>query len=56
LQFCNRRIETALEKLNKNYRICSEHFAPSMFLNNLRNRLQSHAISTIWYKVHCTIS
>ncbi|KYN06759.1 52 kDa repressor of the inhibitor of the protein kinase [Cyphomyrmex costatus] len=42
LQFCNRCIETTLEKLNNNYRICSEHFTPSMFLNNLRNRLQSH--------------
>ncbi|KYM95808.1 52 kDa repressor of the inhibitor of the protein kinase [Cyphomyrmex costatus] len=47
LQFCNRCIETTLEKLNNNYRICSEHFTPSMFLNNLRNRLQSHAIPTI---------
>jgi len=46
LLFC-RCIETSLEKLNKNYRICSKHFTPSMFLNNLRNKLQPHAIPTI---------
>ncbi|XP_036149006.1 52 kDa repressor of the inhibitor of the protein kinase-like isoform X1 [Monomorium pharaonis] len=47
LKFCKRQINIPLEKLCNNYRICSEHFTDVMFLNNLRNRLQPHAIPTI---------
>ncbi|XP_072744902.1 52 kDa repressor of the inhibitor of the protein kinase-like [Anoplolepis gracilipes] len=47
LKFCNKCIEKPLEQLHNNYRMCSEHFISSMFLNNLKNRLQPHAIPTI---------
>ena len=35
------------EYLYKNCTVCSEHFEPSMFMNDLRNRLYSYAIPTI---------
>ena len=35
------------EYLNRNCTVCSEHFETVMFLNDLRNRLHSHAIPTI---------
>lgn len=34
----------SLEKLYNNYRVCSKHFAHYMFLNDLKNRLQPHAV------------
>ena len=35
------------EYLYKNCTVCSEHFEPIMFMNDLRNRFYSHAIPTI---------
>lgn len=43
LRNCGRIIETSTENLYKNYRVCENHFKSSMFLNDLRNRLQPHA-------------
>ncbi|KYM96680.1 hypothetical protein ALC62_12657, partial [Cyphomyrmex costatus] len=43
---CGRTIETSIEHLHKNYRVCGNHFEEAMFLNNLKNRLQPHAIPT----------
>ncbi|KAI4463516.1 riddle [Holotrichia oblita] len=34
--------------LQKNYRVCGIHFEKKMFLNDLQNRLQPHAIPTIF--------
>jgi hypothetical protein len=33
--------------LNKHYRVCGEHFEKNMFLNDLQNRLQPHAIPVL---------
>lgn len=44
LEKCNREINTSVENLYKNYKVCGDHFKSSMFLNNLKNRLQPHAI------------
>lgn len=41
---CGRTIETSIDNLHKNYRVCANHFQDSMFLNNLHNRLQPHAV------------
>ena len=35
------------EYLSRNCTVCSEHFEAIMFLNDLKNRLHSHAIPTI---------
>lgn len=43
LRNCGRIINTTTENLHKNYRICGNHFESSMFLNELKNRLQPHA-------------
>ncbi|XP_011875207.1 PREDICTED: uncharacterized protein LOC105566088, partial [Vollenhovia emeryi] len=43
LRNCGRTIETSIENLHKNYRVCENHFELSMFLNDLKNRLQPHA-------------
>ncbi|KYN08008.1 52 kDa repressor of the inhibitor of the protein kinase [Cyphomyrmex costatus] len=44
LEKCNRKINTTPENLHKNYKVCGNHFKSSMFLNDLKNRLQPHAI------------
>lgn len=44
LRNCGRTIPVPMENLYKNYRICGNHFDSSMFLNDLKNRLQSHAV------------
>lgn len=41
---CDRKIDVPLKKLYTNYKVCSDHFTSSMFLNDLKNRLQAHAI------------
>ena len=41
------------EQLNKNYRICSDHFEPCMFSNPERNWLYEHAEPTFYY-ADCT--
>lgn len=41
---CEHTIETSIENLHKNYCVCGKHFRESMFLNNLKNRLQPHAV------------
>lgn len=47
---CNR--EDLLQKLDSlhttSYRLCGSHFKNVMFLNNLRNRLHSDAVPTIF--------
>ena len=35
------------EYMNKNCKVCSEHFESIMFLNDLKNRLQPTAVPTI---------
>ena len=40
-------VKKSPEYLNKNCRICSEHFESVMFLNDLKNRLQPTAIPTL---------
>lgn len=45
LKACKRSI--SVENLYNNFRICGEHFAPAMFLNDLKNRLQPHAVPVI---------
>lgn len=37
-----------LESLYESHRLCGAHFETRMFLNDLRNRLQPHAIPTIF--------
>ncbi|KYN22081.1 hypothetical protein ALC57_05499 [Trachymyrmex cornetzi] len=45
LEKCNNsKINTTPENLHKNYKVCGNHFKSSMFLNDLKNRLQPHAI------------
>ncbi|XP_077270921.1 uncharacterized protein LOC143902085 isoform X2 [Temnothorax americanus] len=44
LEKCGREINTSPENLYKNYKVCGDHFKSSMFLNDLKNRLQPHAI------------
>lgn len=39
------------KKLYNNYRVCSKHFASYMFLSNLRNRLQPHAVPSAVFNV-----
>ncbi|XP_036151092.1 uncharacterized protein LOC118648783 [Monomorium pharaonis] len=46
LRNCGRTIDKSTENLYKNYRVCGDHFEDTMFLNNLKNRLQPHAIPT----------
>lgn len=46
LRNCGRIIENSTENLHNNYRVCEDHFEDTMFLNNLKNRLQPHAIPT----------
>ncbi|XP_032677066.1 uncharacterized protein LOC116846840 [Odontomachus brunneus] len=41
---CGRTIEIPMENLYKTYRVCGNHFDSTMFLNDLKNRLQPHAI------------
>ncbi|XP_029169838.1 uncharacterized protein LOC114939635 isoform X2 [Nylanderia fulva] len=36
--------DIAPKKLYNNYRVCSKHFLSYMFLNDLKNRLQPHAV------------
>lgn len=49
LQACGIKKNILPNKLYNNYRGCSKHFTPHMFLNNLQNRLQPHAfLSTIF--------
>ena len=40
-------VKKSPEYLNKNFRVCSEHFESMMFLNDLKNRLQPTAVSTL---------
>lgn len=40
-------ISKSADYLNKNCTVCAEHFEPIMFLNDLRNRLHTHAVPTI---------
>ena len=44
LKNCGRTIEVPTENLYKTYRVCGNHFDSTMFLNDLKNRLQSHAV------------
>ncbi|TGZ45779.1 52 kDa repressor of the inhibitor of the protein kinase, partial [Temnothorax longispinosus] len=44
LEKCGREINTSPENLYKNYKVCGDYFKSSMFLNDLKNRLQPHAI------------
>lgn len=39
---------TKLDSLNKNYRLCSDHFESRMFSNEKRNRLICDAVPTIF--------
>ncbi|XP_039310909.1 uncharacterized protein LOC113005515 isoform X2 [Solenopsis invicta] len=43
-QACGIKKNIPEKKLYNNYRVCSKHFAPHMFLNNLKNRLQPYAV------------
>ncbi|XP_072745674.1 uncharacterized protein [Anoplolepis gracilipes] len=47
LQACGIKKDISPKKLYNNYRVCSKHFASHMFLNDLRNRLQLHAIPNV---------
>ncbi|XP_067204217.1 uncharacterized protein [Linepithema humile] len=44
LEACGIKKNISPKKLYNNYRVCSKHFASHMFLNDLKNRLQPHAI------------
>ncbi|XP_025153382.1 uncharacterized protein LOC112588271 [Harpegnathos saltator] len=44
LRNCGRTIKVPIENLYKTYRICGNHFDSTMFLNNLKNRLQLYAV------------
>ncbi|XP_025161635.1 uncharacterized protein LOC112590117 isoform X2 [Harpegnathos saltator] len=44
LRNCRRTIKVPIEDLYKTYRICGNHFDSTMFLNDLKNRLQPYAI------------
>ncbi|XP_054001019.1 uncharacterized protein LOC128888306 [Hylaeus anthracinus] len=46
-QACGKKKDMSPTKLYSTHRVCSKHFAPHMFLNNLRNRLQPHAIPVL---------
>jgi len=49
LQACGIKKNISSQKLYNNYRVCSKHFASHMFLNDLKNRLQPHAVpSTVF--------
>lgn len=44
LKNCGRTIQVPTENLYKTYRVCEDHFDSTMFLNDLKNRLQPHAV------------
>ncbi|EFN80428.1 hypothetical protein EAI_00072, partial [Harpegnathos saltator] len=46
VEACGRQdlIKKTCKELYKNYRVCAIHFSQEMFLNDLRNRLQSYAV------------
>lgn len=50
IENCNRRdlLNKDLSKLWKSTHVCGKHFENRMFLNNLKNRLQPHAIPTLF--------
>jgi len=51
LQACGIKKSISPKKLYNNYRVCSKHFASHMFLNDLKNRLQPHAVPSIVYNI-----
>lgn len=42
------------EELHRGYRVCGVHFEDKMFLNDLRNRLQPHAVPTVFPNQPCS--
>lgn len=51
LQACGVKKNIPQKKLYNNYRVCSKHFTSHMFLNNLKNRLQSHAVPSAVFNI-----
>lgn len=50
----NDLLQKTPEELHRGYRVCGVHFQDKMFLNDLKNRLQPHAVPTMFPNQPCS--